>query len=420
MQELGGQGSNNRVITMRDTKTGKLYVLKVFGSSSKYTAEMGAFSRLKGPFFVAPICTMDVMIPVKVGGLLDTLDADMEQLYLQTAGLEPGQAAGRAGARYRMATLPAILMEHVDGMPADEWAFEVGRAAGMTHELRVQEAYSKISLVLAELFTAITDIHASGLVYHDVKPQNLMVRDGHLVMLDFDSSSDRSEPYRGSRPTAAPEQWASIRGNLHNGADMWSFGATSAILLAAVCAGMYWEHDQALSRSLQEYTPLGLVDTQPPLFVMQPPPTILSAAARQFLYPFFSEDTDSRRFNTYEQQQKIRELPFVASVPWETIRAPQISSRYHRMTEDQLRAELLAATPMEVPRIDQVIDMRVPQMVYRYEDQMLATDTEDPAIDPETGESTMKLHLVAALVGLPVARRLARQATSAGRVITAS
>jgi serine/threonine protein kinase len=84
-----------------------------------------------------------------------------------------------------------------------------------------------------QLLAALRAVHAAGVVHCDVKPANLLVDDGRLVLVDFgiavaggDHPVGRSDPsfVVGSPPYMAPEI---VRGEIPGPpADLWSLGAT--------------------------------------------------------------------------------------------------------------------------------------------------------------------------------------------------
>ena len=70
-----------------------------------------------------------------------------------------------------------------------------------------------VTLLLSQLLDALTAVHARGLVHGDVKPANLLVRDGarpHLLLADFGvaARTGRPAPVAGTPSFLAPERLA--------------------------------------------------------------------------------------------------------------------------------------------------------------------------------------------------------------------
>lgn len=434
---------------MRDKKTDKKYVLKVYGNYSRYTAELN-LGRLKGPYFVTPICALTVRLPIKVGGLQDNDDYEDAREYIEknmgnrqgsddlsksTPSRTPSRESSEASVsitldkeyqedlRYKFVTRPAILMEYIEGVTADIYAYNLGKAASQlsfpadvepgnldqyldAFEEQQSEAYNKLAKLIAQLFHSLTQIHGIGAVYHDLKPDNLLVVSDHLFMIDFDSMSPRTAPYRGSCPTTAPEQWQIVKGPLHSGVDFWAFGATCAILMANLCAGLYSHTDPRLSRVLREYSPLSLEAKEDNTFhfIMMPLPYVLGPIPREFLYPFFSPDPEARRFNTVELHDKIKKSAFLKNVDWDEIEHPRdIPSPFPRMTEEEIRSHFLKQSDRTFGEFeDNYKKMMMPQVLYHYSDEMEATDLDgEPDRD---GDLPRKPQLVAELVGIKINR----------------
>ncbi len=75
------------------------------------------------------------------------------------------------------AALPHVVMEHVDGAPLDEELAESGALEPVP-----------AAALCAVLLSAVRALHAVGLAHLDVKPENVVIRDGRPVLIDLGSA----------------------------------------------------------------------------------------------------------------------------------------------------------------------------------------------------------------------------------------
>jgi serine/threonine protein kinase len=96
--------------------------------------------------------------------------------------------------------------------------------------LKQQTKLSKISVrqILAEVAVALDVVHRAGLVYRDLKPENVMMNfEGHIRLIDFGTAKElrhgeRTYTVCGSPQYLAPEV---ILAEGHNAAaDWWTLG----------------------------------------------------------------------------------------------------------------------------------------------------------------------------------------------------
>jgi serine/threonine protein kinase len=98
--------------------------------------------------------------------------------------------------------VPHLIMEYVDGLTLREELDESGRLPAPA-----------AALLAAHLLTALVVVHATGAAHLDIKPDNIMIRDGRPILLDFGSARPLGHRQPIGRPVgtlgyAAPEMEA--------------------------------------------------------------------------------------------------------------------------------------------------------------------------------------------------------------------
>ena len=84
---------------------------------------------------------------------------------------------------------------------------------------------------LAEIILAVEQLHQMGIIYRDLKPENVLIdKDGHIKLIDFgfakimrDIKKDRTYTNCGTPGYCAPEVMIASIGYNYK-ADMWSIG----------------------------------------------------------------------------------------------------------------------------------------------------------------------------------------------------
>jgi serine/threonine protein kinase len=96
--------------------------------------------------------------------------------------------------------VPYLLMEYVDGPALDE---ELDRTGPM--------AATDAALMCVQILAAVSDLHRRGLAHLDLKPENIVLRDGRPIVIDFGSARRIGATQPAGKPIgtagyAAPEQ----------------------------------------------------------------------------------------------------------------------------------------------------------------------------------------------------------------------
>jgi eukaryotic-like serine/threonine-protein kinase len=98
--------------------------------------------------------------------------------------------------------VPHLVMEYVDGPALDEALDRVGPIPA-----------ADAALLGAQILSAVADLHRRGLAHLDLKPANVVLRDGRPIVIDFGSARRIGGVQPAGRPVgtagyAAPEQEA--------------------------------------------------------------------------------------------------------------------------------------------------------------------------------------------------------------------
>jgi transcriptional regulator with GAF, ATPase, and Fis domain/tetratricopeptide (TPR) repeat protein len=123
-----------------------------------------------------------------------------------------------AGRRFDANTL-YIVMDRVSGRPADDY-------------YRENKGEPDLLQTAWDLASAVEYMHSRGLLHHDIKPQNLLVRDsGKATLIDLGLAT-RAEASFGARGTLAFMAPEALVGGGDQRADLYGIGATLFALAA--------------------------------------------------------------------------------------------------------------------------------------------------------------------------------------------
>lgn len=107
--------------------------------------------------------------------------------FALTGGDHP--AMPRLLADHTRHEVPHLVMEYVDGPDLGE---EIERAGPM--------GATDAALLCVQIFAVVLDLHDRGLAHLDLKPENVVLRDGRPVLIDFGST----RPIGASQPAGHP------------------------------------------------------------------------------------------------------------------------------------------------------------------------------------------------------------------------
>jgi len=180
------------------------------------------------------------------------------------------------------------------------------------HHLRREKKFSedRAKFYAAEIISAITYLHTRGIVYRDLKPENvLLARDGHVVVTDFGLAKEglhgeqRTETRAGTPEYLAPEV---IKGEKYTkSVDWWAVG----ILVYEMLTGAPPFFDSDIQKLFHKITAgeLHIPDT-------------LSEDAGDFLSKLLTRDTSKR----LSEPSKIVAHPWFKNIDFGKLEAKEI------------------------------------------------------------------------------------------------
>lgn len=267
---LVGKGSFGKVIQVRKIDTGEIFAMKVL--SKRHIVEHNEVAHTKSEKNIL----MKLQHPFLVG-LNYSFQTD-DKLY--------------------------FILDYVNG-------------GELFYHLQRDKRFSidRVRFYGAEIVLALEYLHAAGVVYRDLKPENLLLTDeGHICMTDFGlckeglfSPEDRTETFCGTPEYLAPE--VLVGQGYGKGVDWWSFGS----LLYEMLTGLppfYSQDVQEMYRKIM---------TDKLTF-----PDFVNADARSLLEQLLERDAEKR----LTEPNLIKRHPFFKGINWELLYQKKIPPPY--------------------------------------------------------------------------------------------
>ncbi|XP_020590064.1 serine/threonine-protein kinase AtPK2/AtPK19-like [Phalaenopsis equestris] len=191
------------------------------------------------------------------------------------------------------------------------------------HEGLFREDLARI--YAAEIVSAVSHLHANGIMHRDLKPENiLMDADGHVLLTDFGlakefNGNDRSNSLCGTVEYMAPEI---ITGKGHDkAADWWSVGILLFEMLTGNPPFVGGNRDKIQQRIVKEKMKL---------------PFYLSAQAHSLLKGLLQKEASKRLGNGPGGSNDIKNHKWFKSINWKKLEAREIQPSFRPNVADQL------------------------------------------------------------------------------------
>jgi serine/threonine protein kinase len=164
---------------------------------------------------------------------------------------------------------------------------------------------------LAEIACGLEYLHSNGVIYRDLKPENLLLTgDGHICLTDFGLAKEgllcedaRTSTFCGTPEYLAPEV---LNGEEYGKAvDWWSYGTLMYEMLTGL-PPFYCEDVQKMYQKIIS-APLNI-------------PSFFSPEARDLVIKFLDRDPKTR----LSDPRNVRSHGFFGSIDWEKLEAKEI------------------------------------------------------------------------------------------------
>ncbi|KFB36070.1 AGAP006094-PA-like protein [Anopheles sinensis] len=180
----------------------------------------------------------------------------------------------------------------------------------------------EVKIYIAEIVVAIEQLHKLGILYRDIKLENILIdADGHIVLTDFGLSrellhvKERAHSFCGTIEYMAPEIVKSRHNDGHDtSVDWWSVGVLTYELLTGVSPFHNDDGQTEISRRIMEDE--------------ANIPSRLSDAATDFIRKLLTKDPRRRLGSGKQDANELKMHPFLRDTKWDLLVAKQVAAPF--------------------------------------------------------------------------------------------
>uniref|UniRef100_A0A672K3B9 Ribosomal protein S6 kinase n=1 Tax=Sinocyclocheilus grahami TaxID=75366 RepID=A0A672K3B9_SINGR len=196
---------------------------------------------------------------------------------------------------------------------------------------RVRFKEQEVTLYSGEIVLALEHLHKLGIVYRDLKLENILLdSSGHIVLTDFGLSKEFHEVERaysicGTIEYMAPEIVAGGESGHDKGVDWWSMGVLMYELLTGgspfTVDGDENSHSDIAERIMKKDPPF---------------PKDLGPLAKDVIQRLLNKDPKKRLGSGPSGAQNVKSHPFYQKMNWEDLAAKKVPAPFKPVIRDEL------------------------------------------------------------------------------------
>jgi len=221
------------------------------------------------------------------------------------------------------------------------------------HHLQKERSFTetRARFYAAEIATAIGYLHSCGIIYRDLKPENLILdRFGHVLLTDFGlckesiRSNDTTNTFCGTPEYLAPE--IIQRKPYGHAVDWWTLGAVLYEMMFGLPPFYSKDHKEMYEKIV--YSTLTI-------------PSSASPNARQILKDLLSKDKE-KRLGSQKDVQDLKDHPFFYQIDWDKLLKREVKPPFVPRVRNDLDTMNIAT---EFTEIEPNPASLIPQTLYK-------------------------------------------------------